>query len=151
MRGELLLIRHGKAGSAEPGKDDFYRPLTEEGCTEFTTFLQKMKSKLNPNALEIWTSPLIRAKQTAAIFSSEMAVPAYSEKLFLANGDLHACLKALEKKPNFRVACVGHEPFMSMWVHELTGMSTHFCKGTMIRIIFDDEKVTLDLILSPKG
>ena len=31
MKGELLLIRHGKAGSVEPNKDDFYRPLTEKG------------------------------------------------------------------------------------------------------------------------
>ena len=150
MKGELLLIRHGKAGSAKPGKDDYYRPLTEEGRTEFTTFLQNVKQKLNPNMLEIWTSPLTRAKQTAAIFALEMTVPVYSEKLFLANGDLNACLKALEMKPNFQVACIGHEPFMSMWVHELTGMRTPFNKGTIMRIIFDDAKVTLDLILSPK-
>lgn len=150
MKGELLLIRHGKAGTAEPDKNDFYRPLTDKGRTEFTTFLQKVKPKLNQDALEIWTSPLIRAKETAEIVASELTVFTYEEKQFLANGDLGACLKALEMKPDFRVACVGHEPFMSMWVYELTGISTPFHKGAVLRIVFDGEKVTLDLKLSPK-
>ena len=82
MKGELLLIRHGKAGSAEPNKNDFYRPLTEKGRAEFTTFLQTIQSQIATEGLEVWTSPLTRAKQTAALFTTELELPTYAEKVF---------------------------------------------------------------------
>lgn len=151
MKGELLLIRHGKAGNADPNKDDFYRPLTEKGRTEFTTFLQTIQSQIATEELEVWTSPLTRAKQTAALFIAELELSMYTEKLFLADGNLEACLNALKMKPNFRVACVGHEPFMSMWVHELTGVRTSFHKGAMMRIVFDGPEVKLEWKRSPKS
>lgn len=151
MNGELILIRHGKAGSAQPGQDDFYRPLTDKGKSEFTTFMQTVKSALAMDKIEVWTSPLTRAKQTADIFIDEMGISNYEEKEFLADGDLKACLLELEAKPDFCVACVGHEPYMSMWVRELTGMETPFPKGAVMRIKFEDEKVAMDLKLSPKG
>ncbi|MGP6139839.1 MULTISPECIES: SixA phosphatase family protein [unclassified Jeotgalibaca] len=151
MNGELILIRHGKAGSAEPGKDDFYRPLTQKGKDEFTTFMKTVKPELGTNEIEVWTSPLLRAKQTADIFIAKMGISTYEEKEFLANGDLKTCLKELEAKQNFCVACVGHEPYMSMWVRELTGMETPFPKGAVMVIKFDGEKIAMDMKLSPKG
>ena len=151
MKGELFLIRHGKAGSADPNKDDFYRPLTEKGRTEFTTFLQTIQSQIATEGLEVWSSPLTRAKQTAALFTTELELPTYAEKVFLADGNLEACLNALKMKPNFRVACVGHEPFMSMWVHELTGVRTPFHKGAIMCIVFDGAEAKLEWKRSPKS
>jgi phosphohistidine phosphatase len=68
MKGELLLIRHGKAGSAEPNKNDFYRPLTEKGRAEFTTFLQTIQSQIATEGLEVWTSPLTKRKPDTSPF-----------------------------------------------------------------------------------
>lgn len=150
MNGELLLVRHGKAGSAEPGKDDFYRTLTEAGKEEFTAFMKTVKNKLGSNEIEVWTSPLTRAKQTAAIFIAELKIAGYAEKNFLADGNLAACLKELEGKEPFRVACIGHEPFMSAWVRELTGKNLPFPKGGIMRLKFADDDVAIDLNLSPK-
>lgn len=151
MEGELYFIRHGKAGSAEPGKDDFFRPLTEKGKTEFRAFLKAVKSSVAAEEVTVWTSPLTRAKQTADIFIEEMKISDYEEKEFLANGDLEACLQELRKEKAFKVACIGHEPFMSMWVRELTGTVTPFPKGAIMGIKFAGQKVTLDLKLLPKG
>src|SRR5437870_3538330 len=69
---ELYLIRHGLA--AERGKDwpdDSKRPLTPEGIAR----LRKEARGLNAVGVtfdQIVTSPLIRARQTADVFSEEL-------------------------------------------------------------------------------
>lgn len=153
MIGELILVRHGKAESKLLDKSDFDRTLTEEGKREFETFMKKVVPLLEPKKqLEVWTSPLIRAKETADIFKEALGITEMKEKDFLGNGNLEGLLQALEKQDSqFVIACVGHEPAMSAWTKELTGQSTPFPKGGVVSIRFeeDKEKGRLDWKLFP--
>lgn len=155
MLGTLILIRHGKAESREVDKPDFDRTLTEKGIHEFTDFMQVIQPLLKDvSNLKVWTSPLVRAKETADIFTAAMGMDEAEEKQFLANGELSALLQDLKAEPDhFQVVCVGHEPFMSIWAKELTGANLPFPKGGMMKIVFDDENSALgklDWKLAPK-
>lgn len=155
MLGTLILIRHGKAESREVDKPDFDRTLTEKGIHEFTDFMQVIQPLLKDvSNLKVWTSPLVRAKETADIFTAAMGMDEAEEKQFLSNGELNALLQELKAEPDhFHVACVGHEPFMSIWAKELTGANLPFPKGGMMKIVFDDENSAigkLDWKLAPK-
>ena len=69
---ELYLVRHAIA--AERGKewpDDTKRPLTKRGISRFrecVTGLREMEGAVD----EIFTSPLVRAKQTADLLAAGM-------------------------------------------------------------------------------
>ena len=68
MGGQLILIRHGIAEERTPEGDDFYRKLTEAGVEEMTAFLPDVAPLLTEAGnLKIWTSPLVRARQTAEL------------------------------------------------------------------------------------
>lgn len=150
MEGSLYLIRHGKAGAAQRGKNDFYRPLTETGQTEWREFLQTMKPLIETENLHVWTSPLLRAKQTTDIFNETFQIDSSTEKDFLVNGDLQACLNNLQElEQPFRVACIGHEPYLTAWLSELTRKRVKVDKGTILKIDFKDNRATLDWRQSP--
>jgi phosphohistidine phosphatase len=62
----VVLFRHGPAGERDAARwpDDQLRPLTERG-QDRTRLAARGLARLNGRARAIWTSPLIRAAQTA--------------------------------------------------------------------------------------
>lgn len=141
MLGELILVRHGKAEDKDKGKRDFDRKLTEKGVREFSAFMETLAPLLqDKTTLKVWTSPLVRAKETAEILTNSLKGEAAQEKEFLATGNFDELLKELKaEKDHFTVVCVGHEPFMSVWTKELTGANLPFPKGSAVSILFDDK------------
>ena len=111
----IYLLRHGIA--AEKGKDypeDFFRPLVPEGVKETRAVAQGMKRlRIKPD--RVLSSPLVRARETAAIVAKVLGV---SEKLecsdLLAPGSLFSGLvqdlRSREVIEN--ILLVGHEPFL---------------------------------------
>ena len=110
---ELYLIRHGVAeerGDAWP--DDAKRPLSEEGMERLR------KSARGLPRLDVWidvifTSPLVRARQTADIVSAAFDPrPSIVTIDSLAPEGTYTSLVAdLEKNARkTRIALVGHEP-----------------------------------------
>ena len=97
MGGQLILIRHGIAEERTPEGDDFYRKLTEAGVEELTAFLPDIAPLLTEGGnLKIWTSPLVRARQTAELVAEATAVEVIQPQEFLATGDyrsLHGCIE----------------------------------------------------------
>lgn len=140
MLGELILIRHGKAEKKDSGKRDFDRELTEAGAKEFSDFMRTLVPLLkNKSHLQVWTSPFIRAKETAKILTDTLDCPQAKEKDFIAKGNLDELMKQLQAKDDpFTVICVGHEPTMSTWTKELTGTAIPFAKGAAVCILFDN-------------
>ena len=156
MLGELILVRHGKAEDRDFGKSDFERELTKEGVEEFEKFTQTLRPLLkDKNNSKVWTSPLMRAKQTATILVDTLQCGKAEEKSFIAEGNLDELLNQLRKEEkNFTIICVGHEPYTSMWAKELGGVEIPFAKGAAASIVFDDlnsEKGRVDWKLSPKS
>lgn len=112
----LLIIRHADAGDADPQRypDDRARPLTELGRrTHRAVAAALARMKLRPTRL--YTSPLLRAQQTAAI-THEVLGGAAPETLDALSDDFSAArlLDVLaQEPPDALVACVGHEPSLS--------------------------------------
>jgi phosphohistidine phosphatase len=145
---ELYLIRHGVA--AERGKewpDDSKRPLTPEGIAR----LRKAARGLNTVDVsfdQIVTSPLVRTRQTAEVFSEELVdKPSITTSDALAPaGTPAAVIQEITKHVRkSRVALVGHEPNLGELAAQLIGARTplEFKKGGICRIDFD--------MLPPKG
>ena len=146
MGGQLILIRHGSAEERTPEGDDFYRELTEAGAEELAAFLPDIAPLLTKKGnLKIWTSPLIRARQTAELVAKAAAVEEIQYKEFLGTGDYAAFSEALAQEADgFTLALVGHEPYMSLWTKELIGAAIPFKKGAAAFF-------TIDLTADPVG
>lgn len=136
---ELYLVRHAIA--ADRGKewpDDRKRPLTERGMARFKEVVKGLAA-LDVTIDEIFTSPLVRAKQTAALLAAgSRGKPAVKVLEALAPGHAPAAVmqelaRAARRR---RVALVGHEPALGELAAELIGArrTLVFKKGGMCRI-----------------
>jgi phosphohistidine phosphatase len=145
---ELYLIRHGVA--AERGQDwpdDSKRPLTPDGITR----LRKAAQGLNAMGIsfdQIVTSPLVRTRQTADVFSEELKSkpPIVTSDSLAPAGTPAAVIQEITKHVRkASVALVGHEPNLGELAAQLIGARNplEFKKGGICRIDFD--------MLPPKG
>src|SRR5688572_6271616 len=116
----LLVIRHAHAAPATSQLTDADRPLTAEGERRFRAAARGLARRVTPDVL--LTSPLLRARQTAAIASAAWSGLAATPERALASGGVDEILDALEHLPGeATVAIVGHEPTVSMLVAQLIG------------------------------
>lgn len=136
---ELFLVRHGIAaarGSEWP--DDTKRPLTERGVSRFKEEVKGLR-RLDVEIDEIFTSPLIRARQTAELLAAGLeGKPPVKLLDALAPGHTSAAVltqlaKAAKRR---RVALVGHEPDLGELAAHLigAGRALAFKKGGVCRI-----------------
>ena len=142
---ELYLVRHAIA--AKRGKewpDDTKRPLTKRGISRFrecVTGLRELEAAVD----EIFTSPLVRAKQTADLLAAgmdrnppvkilEALAPGHTAKNLMTQ-----LAKAAKRR---RIALVGHEPDLGELAAHLIGANRAipFKKGGVCRV--DVESLT---------
>jgi phosphohistidine phosphatase len=142
---ELYLVRHAIAAEGgDEWPDDTKRPLTKRGISRFracVTGLRELKAAVD----EIFTSPLVRAKQTADLLAAGMDdKPPVKMLDALAPG--HTPQKVMTKLAKVatrrRVALVGHEPELGELAAHLIGASRAmpFKKGGICRV--DIESLT---------
>jgi phosphohistidine phosphatase len=134
---ELYLVRHAVAAErGDSWPDDDQRPLTTRGVHRFKDSLPALKS-LDASIDEIFSSPLIRAKQTADLLAAAVGsgvktldalAPGHSPSVVM--GQL---AKAAKRN---RIALVGHEPGLGELAAHLIGAShpLTFKKGGVCRI-----------------
>lgn len=141
MSKEIILVRHGKAEDRAAGRSDASRQLTEEGKDEFSAFISSIKNNLETDkSVSIWTSPMVRARQTAEILSNQMKWPNIEEKDFLVTGDFTALMEEVNAlDSNTRVVCVGHKPIQGSWVRVLTKSTYAFEKGGVALIRLNEK------------
>ena len=114
----VLVIRHAHAAQQTPGMPDAERPLTAEGERGFRAAARGLARLVRPDVL--LTSPLRRARQTAAIAAAAWGAIEATPAPALASGDVAAILETLEMHPrDATVAMVGHEPTVSALVSQL--------------------------------
>lgn len=157
----IYLMRHGIATPrGEVGIDDTSRALTAEGMEKvrrISAALQKLKTEID----EIWTSSLVRARQTADIVAETWGL---SERIrnvreLEPGGDLRALIDQLRNTSGLRgVLLAGHESDMG----ELAGMlicgrqdaAIRFKKGGVACIEMDEQSKDsvgeLQWLLTPK-
>lgn len=117
---DLLVIRHAIAGDrdewAKTGRPDHERPLTDEGRARMRENARALVS-LAPKLDLLATSPFTRAAETAAIVHEAYAGVEVVDAPVLAHGKSPAEVCAwLAKRPESRVAVVGHEPDLGQLV-----------------------------------
>jgi len=119
---QLLVIRHGIAVErGTPGIPDEDRPLTPEGEEKFAEAAKGLAALVErPDAL--LTSPLLRAKQTAALAAAAWGRIEPEETPALAGGSFEEQAAVLDRyRGEATVAVVGHEPHLSALLARLLG------------------------------
>jgi phosphohistidine phosphatase len=136
---ELYIVRHAIAAArGDEWPDDDKRPLTEKGIVRFKDGLDGFK-RLEVGIDEIFTSPLVRAKQTADLLAAGVdGKPAVKILEALAPGQSpEEVVKQLARAAKRRrIALVGHEPGLGELAAHLLGTKRplEFRKGGMCRI-----------------
>jgi phosphohistidine phosphatase len=121
---ELYLMRHGEAGKRIPvAARDSARALTAAGRQEIEG-VGKAMEKLGYRFDVVATSPLKRAKETASIVSEALnrknRVEEWSE--LSPEGSRSALYQRLTSvRPGSKVLCVGHEPYLTIAMGEISG------------------------------
>lgn len=131
----LYLLRHGKAEAHN--LSDARRRLTPAGVTRMETAARVM-ARLIPGPLCIYSSPRVRARQTADIVAAAsgaaVEVRASLDYGFSAD-DLPELLAELPAGAD--LLCVGHNPYLPMVVHELSGAFVTMKPGGLARLKLD--------------
>jgi len=142
---ELYLVRHAIAAErGDEWPDDSKRPLTERGIARFKEVVTGLGS-LEVAIDEVFTSPLIRAKQTADVLAAGITGKP-SVKLLEALAPGHTAAQVMSQLAKAakrrRIALVGHEPDLGELSAHLLGAqrAVPFKKGGVCRI--DVESLT---------
>lgn len=136
---ELILIRHGKAEERSDQQDDSLRKLTQAGKKHLQLTLPSLGLFIkNLDKVQIWTSPLVRAVQTADLVARQFGIQEIQQHDFIADGDLPALTAALAGlRQSATVIIVGHEPTLGDWARNLCGAALTFKKGAAACIRLD--------------
>lgn len=151
---QILLIRHGHAVEEAPGLGDAGRWLSAKGrkvTRKVARWLGK-SSKRRPAV--IWTSPLVRAVQTAEIVAAGVDYPGEVKPCAELSpgrdpGDLIKLLASASA--DSPLALVGHEPSLSLIAGALLGDIgfTGFKKSAVMGLEWADGKGALRFVLDP--
>ncbi|HET9718778.1 MAG TPA: phosphoglycerate mutase family protein [Solirubrobacteraceae bacterium] len=125
----LWLLRHADAADAADGEPDDARPLTEKGIRHALAAGQAL-TQLGVRLDACLASPKLRAMQTAELACEALGVPVRTESR-LAGGpfDPEELVAGLGD-----VMLVGHDPSMSLALHDLTGVHSRMSKGGLAAI-----------------
>src|SRR3954469_20144386 len=119
---EILLVRHGHAHEEAPGLGDTGRWLSDRGrktTRQVGRWLARSKKR---RAAAIWSSPLVRAMQTAEILAAKGRYKGEVKALAELSpgrdpGDLLKLLSGLDL--DGPLVLVGHEPSLSVLLNAL--------------------------------
>ncbi len=113
---QLYLVRHAEAAGGEP---DELRPLTPAGREQARSLGERLRdSGVRPNA--ILTSPLLRARETAAALGRELGLEAMPDERLAPGATADAVASAVEGRGD-TVIVVGHQPDCSRIAAALSG------------------------------
>ena len=123
---DLFLIRHAIAEERRAGLPDAQRALTKKGRTRFEAIVQSL-DRAGFRFDRVYHSPWLRAAQTAELLTPVTVGPLIATEGLAQSPDPDFFASLAGEK----VACVGHEPWMSDTVALLT---TGTPNGTWLRL-----------------
>ena len=153
MSRELLLLRHGIAVERGDSQPDDQRALTVAGRARTRLVLDRLR-RLDLGCDLMLTSPLVRARQTAALALEAGLAPELRDLEALApDGDARPALEELLATPWKRLGLVGHEPDLSLLASRLLGHDQPLLElrkaGVALLRRHDEGGWILRLLLSP--
>ncbi|GAB1422038.1 hypothetical protein MASR2M15_22450 [Anaerolineales bacterium] len=125
-------MRHGDA--TDLTGQDHDRQLTEQGITKTTRAAQVLKG-FDIHFHAIYSSPRLRAQQTAAIIAEVMDAKVILREEVNFGFSLQKVELLIESAPeNANILFVGHNPSISDVIHRLTGANINMRKGALARV-----------------
>jgi phosphohistidine phosphatase len=149
---KLYFIRHGKASYDAP--TDELRPLLPEGIQQAQDLGEILKA-LGVQATKLYTSPRLRAKETAEQIGLALSIQPEINEACNFSFSLQKALKLAEgHSDNAEILFVGHNPSMSDVVTEATGAIVDLSTGgaacvTRLNPLMPDGAI-LKWLLTPK-
>lgn len=135
---KLIFLRHGIAED-KGYTDDANRKLTPKGIDKLHQSIPFLAAYVEKKEPEIWTSPKVRAEETAQILKEYLPDAQIEYKDFIATGELEKLDEELGLVEDKTIIIVGHEPYLSMWTWEITGEEVKIKKGGALEIEYDKE------------
>ena len=129
----LVLVRHGVS---ERGSEDMSRELTRAGQRALSANYPHIFGLLGPEGeeAEIWTSPALRALETAEIVAEALDAEGLEIHDSLYDQDLPALQAELEHADAETLILVGHAPFLGYVAETLLGFELPLTKGAVCAI-----------------
>lgn len=138
----LVLYRHGMAEDKSRAAHDDLRSLSIRGKTLLKKSISGFKTMLGKhNNIQIYSSPKLRARETADILSKELFLENPKFLDFLGTGGNVRLLREIvaDIEPGAVAIMVGQQPFLSIWSQELSGIFLPFKKGSAACFKFPDD------------
>lgn len=152
----LVLLRHGIAEDAVEGKPDEERALTSEGHAQVKQIAKGLEHVL-PKALAIYSSPLLRATQTALWVSKgyRSRVKVTTVEALRPGASTAEQRDFIEQIQERRAILVGHEPGLSTMAMTLIGIPSghpiELMKGGCYGVrVHGEGSAVLEWLLSPR-
>ncbi|HEU4778359.1 MAG TPA: histidine phosphatase family protein [Steroidobacteraceae bacterium] len=157
----VYLVRHAIAHERNSTRwpNDALRPLTTAGMRKFRKAAAGL-ARCVPKTAAIFTSPLVRARETAAILTESARFKAANEMTELVPGKApRGVFDLLRARRRTAVLLVGHEPELSAWLSaalavEPTLIKSEFKKGAAACVRFEKTigpgSATLVWLLPPR-
>ncbi len=117
-------MRHGDAVDEAPGLGDNGRWLTKKGRSVTARVASWLVARDAERPVEVWTSPLVRAVQTAEIVAAALGIDDEIAAVadLAPHGQPRAIARALANaRPSGPLMLVGHEPSLSNLALALLG------------------------------
>lgn len=150
----LYILRHGEAQEGEP---DALRLLTEVGEQQARSVGRFLKN-CGVNFDVVFSSPLIRARQTANLVVEIIQSPEVTITEYLVPGSDHRQLiDQLNNTKAKNVLLVGHEPHLSEFIGQMIGLANYtrlkMMKGSIAKLTVSIPivrgKAELNLLVNP--
>lgn len=146
----VVLLRHGIAfphGSMPEEK----RGLTDEGKEEMKAIARAL-AKIVPDVEAIYSSPLLRAQQTAAFVANPLKLDVQTADELRSGAQPEELQDLLNRVEGRLIICVGHEPTLSEMMLELTGIrgDLELKKAGCYGVRIASGRGALQWILTPK-
>lgn len=134
----VCLMRHGKAEPYRDDRDDSGRALTSRGIQDVRDMASLVRRWWPDGTTRIWTSPLVRACQTAEIMSQSLQPAAIRTDRFIGDGDLSGLYEELRALPDAdTLLIVGHQPYLDQWTAAWTGAPARFKTASLALFSYD--------------
>lgn len=141
---EIIFIRHPKAEKRRFNLEDDRRYLTKKGQTKLQQVIPELEDKLSPvheRKFLIWSSPALRALEVAHFIAMNFKINILSIHDFIYEGEFQDLTYALQSvDEDVTLIVVGHQPYLSEWVYDMTGMEEKFKKGNILDLEIRDKE-----------
>jgi phosphohistidine phosphatase len=130
----LYFLRHGIAQDPAPSLKDEDRALVPEGAVKIRRLARRLES-LDIDLSAIYTSPLLRALQTAELVAERLETPLRVDSRLAPGFNATLLQTIIEEHTGGDMLIVGHEPDFSLTLSTVIGGGNiTFKKGALARV-----------------